>query len=166
MVAMMIALYGYDKTELIIQSWVKNFSMKPTNTDIDVINAILDNKADIGIVNSYYLAKMINENPSLPIKMHFIGDKDKKVHVNISGMGVLRYSKRKDNAVKLIEWLSSKKGQRLFSDIDMEYPVNSAVKPHDILKRWGKFKHMTINVKKTGELRKKAIKLMNDVKYD
>lgn len=166
MVSMMIALYGYDKTKQIVQSWVDNFSINPTNTDIDVINAILDNKADIGIVNSYYLAQMINDNPSLPIKMHFVGDKEKRVHVNISGMGILRYAKRKDNAVKLIEWLSSKKGQKLFADIDMEYPVHRSVKPHDILTKWGKFKHMTINVKKAGELRKKAIKLMRDVNYD
>lgn len=166
MVAMMIALYGYDKTKQIIKSWVNNFSINPTSNDIDVINAILENNADIGIVNSYYLAKMIKDNPLLPIKMHFIGDKEKRVHINISGIGVLRYAKRKENTIKLIEWLSSKKGQKLFADKNMEYPVNKSVNPHEILKNWGKFKHMTINIKKAGELREKAIKLMKEVNYE
>ncbi|WP_294964438.1 extracellular solute-binding protein [Sulfurimonas sp.] len=166
MVAIMIAHYGYDKTKEIVASWVKNFSLKPMSNDIEVINAIVDAKADIGIVNSYYLAKMIKENPSLPVKMHFIGDEKGRVHINISGMGVARYAKRKDNAIKLIEWLSSKKGQRLFSNIDMEYPVNKRVKPHRILQSWGKFKQMKINVKKAGELRELAIKLMKEVEYE
>ncbi len=166
MVAMMIALYGYDKTKEILLSWVENFSIQPTNTDIDVINAIKDNKADIGIVNSYYLAKMLRDDPTLPVKMHFFGDKSNRVHVNISGIGILRYAKRKDNAVKLIEWLSSKRGQRLFADIDMEYPVNRRVEPHKILKKWGRFKQMTINVKKAGELRTQAVRLMQEVNYE
>lgn len=166
MVAMMIAEYGYDKTKKIVQSWVNNFSIPSTQTDIDVINAILENRADIGIVNSYYLAKIIKDKPKLPIKMHFIGDSKGRVHVNVSGMGVIRYAKRKNNAIKLIEWLSSKKGQKLFAEIDMEYPVNRKVKPHKILQEWGKFKQMTINVKKAGELRGKAIKLMKEVGYD
>lgn len=166
MVAMMIAEHGYKKAKRIVQSWVHNFAIAPTLTDVGVINAIIENRADIGIVNSYYLAKLIKEKPSLPIKMHFIGDSKGRVHVNVSGMGVTRYAKRKDNAIQLIEWLSSKKGQRLFADIDMEYPVNRRVKAHNILQSWGKFKQVTINVKKAGELRNKAVKLMKEVGYE
>jgi len=166
MVAMMIAQYGYDKTKNIVKRWVDNFAMKPLNSDIEVINKILNNKADIGIVNSYYLAKMIKDKPNLPLKMHWVGNKDGGVHVNISGIGVTRYSKRKKNAIALIEWLSSKKGQKLFADTDMEYPVNKKVKIHEVLKKWGPFKQATINVKKAGELRVQAVKLMKEVGYE
>lgn len=166
MVAMMIAEYGYDKAQKIVKGWVNNFAMKPLQTDIEVINKILENRADIGIVNSYYLAKMIKDNPNLPLKMHWVGGQKGGVHVNISGMGVTRYAKRKDNAILLLEWLSSKKGQKLFADKDMEYPVNRRVKPHVILNKWGEFKQTTINVKKAGELRNQAVKLMKEVKYE
>ncbi len=166
MVAMMIAQYGYEKTKEIIKGWVNNFAMKPLNSDIEVINSVLNNKADIGIVNSYYLAKMIKDKPSLPIKMHWVGNSDGGVHVNISGMGITRYAKRKENAIKLIEWLSSKKGQELFANIDMEYPVNKKVDMHPILEKWGEFNQTTINVKKAGELRNQAVKLMKEVGYE
>jgi len=166
MVAMMIAHYGYDETKNIIQSWVNNLNTKPLNDDIKVIDAILENKAEIGVVNSYYLAKKLRDNPNLPIKMHFLGDENSRVHINISGIGVTRYAKRKKNAIKLIEWLSSKKGQQLFANINMEYPVNKRVKPHKVLQSWGKFKQMKINVKKAGELRREAVKLMRDVSYE
>jgi len=166
MVAMMIAHYGYDKTKKIMQSWVGNLARKPFSDDIKVINYIKDNKASIGVVNSYYLAKMIKEEPTIPVKMHFIGDENNRVHINISGIGVTRYAKRKANAIKLIEWLSSKKGQQLFANINMEYPVNRSVKPHKVLQKWGKFKQMRINVKKAGELRKEAVQLMREVSYE
>lgn len=166
MVAMMIANYGYEKTKKIVKSWVNNFAVKPLTTDVDVIKQVLENKGDIGIVNSYYLAKMLKDDPSLNVKMHFLGDEQGRVHVNISGLGVTRYAKRKENAIKLVEWLSSKKGQKLFADVDMEYPVNKRVKAHKILQKWGKFKQLTINVKKAGELRAKAVKLMKEVGYE
>jgi len=166
MVAMMIAHYGYAQTKVIVTSWVKNLSSQPVNDDIKVIDAILENRAEIGIVNSYYLAKKLRDNPSLPIKMQFLGDENNRVHINISGIGVTRYAKRKKNAIKLIEWLSSKKGQKLFANINMEYPVNKRVKAHKILQDWGKFKQMKINVKKAGELRRDAVKLMKEVAYE
>ncbi len=166
MVAMMIAQYGYNKTKKIVASWVNNFAVKPISTDVDVIKYIIEGKGDIGLVNSYYLAKMLKDDPSLPVKMHWVGDEQNRVHVNISGLGITRYAKRKKNAIKLVEWLSSKKGQKLFADVDMEYPVNRRVKAHKILREWGKFKQMTINVKKAGELRVKAVKLMKEVGYE
>jgi iron(III) transport system substrate-binding protein len=166
MVAMMIAHYGYEKTKTILQSWVANLSSKPLSDDVKVINTILEKKAEVGVVNSYYLAKMLRDNPYLPIKMHFLGDENGRVHINISGIGVTRYAKRRQNAIKLIEWLSSKKGQMLFANINMEYPVNKRVKPNNILQEWGKFKQMKINVKKAGELRREAVTLMREVGYE
>lgn len=166
MVAMMIAHYGYDKTKIIIKSWVNNFAIKPLNSDVGVINKILEGEGDIGFVNSYYLAKMLKDNPSLPIKMLWLGDEQNRVHVNISGIGITRYAKRKKEAIILIEWLSSKKGQKLFADLDMEYPVNKRVKAHKILQNWGKFKQIRINVRKAGELRSQAVKLMKEAGYE
>jgi iron(III) transport system substrate-binding protein len=166
MVAMMIAHYGYKKTKTILKSWMNNLSSKPLVDDVKVINSILERKAEVGIVNSYYLAKMLRDNPYLPIKMQFLGDENGRVHINISGIGVTRYAKRKQNAIKLIEWLSSEKGQMLFANINMEYPVNKRVKVHSILQDWGRFKQMKINVKKAGELRRAAVKLMKEVGYE
>ena len=61
---------------------------------------------------------------------------------------------------------SSKKGQKLFADLDMEFPVNRRVKAHKILQDWGVFKQIRINVRKAGELRSQAVKLMKEVEYE
>ena len=89
-----------------------------------------------------------------------------EVHINISGMGVMRYAKRKENAIKLLEWLSSSKGQQLFANINMEYPVNKDVLPHPLLQKWGSFKSSKINVRKAGELQALAIKLTQEISYE
>lgn len=165
MVAMMIAEYGYEKTKIIINSWVKNLASKPKISDNMVLESILNGEGDLGIVNSYYLAKYLKDLRSLPLKMKFIGSKE-GVHVNISGAGIVRYSKKKKSALKLLEWLSSNKAQTLFANLNLEYPVNKKVKPHKILQKWGEFKQNSINVRKAGELKRRAVKLMKEVGYE
>ena len=70
------------------------------------------------------------------------------------------------NAIKLLEWLSSSKGQQLFANINMEYPVNKDVLPHPLLQKWGSFKSSKINVRKAGELQALAIKLTQEISYE
>lgn len=166
MVAMMIAHYGYDTTKIILQGWVKNLAKEPFESDVDVIKSIINNEANIGIINGYYLAEMLKKDPSLPLKILWLGNDNNEVHINISGMGVMRYAKRKENAIKLLEWLSSSKGQQLFANINMEYPVNKDVLPHPLLQKWGSFKSSKINVRKAGELQTLAIKLTQEIGYE
>lgn len=166
LVAMLIATYGENEAERIVRSWINNLAMAPLPKDTSVIQAIAMGSADIGIVNSYYLAKMLKQYPDLPIDMAWVGDKTGGVHVNITGAGITRYAKNKNNAIRLLEWLSSPTAQKLFADMNIEYPVNKSVAPHEILKQWGEYKHSKINVKKMGELREQAIALMHRVGYE
>ena len=83
----------------------------------------------------------------------------------MSGAGITRHAKNPAGAQKLIEWLSSDKAQNLFTDLDMEYPANPAIKPHAKLLAWGTFKQNLINVTKAGELQANAVKLMDRAGY-
>jgi iron(III) transport system substrate-binding protein len=70
---------------------------------------------------------------------------DRGTHVNVSGAGVLKSAPNKDNAVKLLEWLTAPEAQRYFADISLEYPANPEVKPHPVLAGWGEFKQDPLN---------------------
>ena len=59
--------------KLFLTSWVNNLSIKPLNDDIKVIKSILENKAEIGIVNSYYLAKLLKDIPNITYQDGFFG---------------------------------------------------------------------------------------------
>ncbi|MEO5657540.1 MAG: extracellular solute-binding protein, partial [Nitrospiria bacterium] len=90
---------------------------------------------------------------------------DRGVHVNVSGGGITAHAKHRDAAVKLLEWLSSEPAQRIFADLDFEYPANPAVKPAPEVAAWGTFRSSLINVSKAGELQPNAVKLMDRAGY-
>ncbi|MEN8262512.1 MAG: extracellular solute-binding protein [Nitrospirota bacterium] len=165
LVAMMIAEHGVEKSESIVKGWVGNLAAKPFSNDTKVMQAIVAGQCDVGIVNTYYYGRLLKKDPKLPLSLYWPDQQGNGVHVNVSGAGLVKYSKNKDEALKLLAWLSSEKAQNLFADSNMEYPVNPSVKPHPNVAAWGDFKKNLINVSKAGELQAEAIKLMDRAKY-
>ncbi|MFZ3000574.1 MAG: extracellular solute-binding protein [Undibacterium umbellatum] len=163
--AMMIEEHGEPKTEQIIKGWVGNLATDVFPDDTKMLEAVGAGQCDVGIANTYYYGRLMDKNPKLPIAVYWANQKTKGVHVNVSGAGITRHAKNPAGAQKLIEWLSSDKAQNLFTDLDMEYPANPAIKPHAKLLVWGTFKQNLINVTKAGELQANAVKLMDRAGY-
>jgi iron(III) transport system substrate-binding protein len=169
LVAMMITEHGVERTEEIVKGWVKNLAEEPFAKDNDVIMAIAEKQCDVGIVNHYYLGRMLKRNPNIPVDLFWPnqgeGEGEGGVYVDISGAGVMKNAKNKDLAVKLLNWLSSEKAQNLFADSNMEYPVNPSVKPNPQVQAWGDFKQNTENIIHSGKNLDTAIELMQRVNY-
>lgn len=167
LVAMMIAEYGEEKTEEIVKSWVANLATDPFSNDTKTMQAIMAGQGDVGIVNTYYFGRLKKKDPSIPLALYWPnqGVKGSGVHVNVSGAGVTKHAKNPEAAVKLLEWLSSEKGQNLFADINQEYPVNPAVKPSKEVSSWGTFTSSPFDLTKAGEYQQAAIKLMDRAGY-
>ena len=167
LVAMMITKHGLDGTEKVIKGWVQNLRVKPYEKDNGVIHAIAEGKCDVGIVNHYYLGRLLKADPNKPVGLFWPnqGENEGGVYVDISGAGVLKNARNKELAIKLLEWLSSEKAQNLFADSNMEYPVNSNVKPNAQVQAWGDFKQNTENISHSGVNRNAAIELMHKAGY-
>lgn len=169
LVAMMIYEHGEGKTEDIVESWVKNLAAPPFPDDTKAMEAVAAGQCDVTLVNTYYFGRLMEKSPSLPLAIFWpnqnLKSKDAGVHVNISGAGITKYAKNPAGAIKLLEWLSSEKAQNLYADVNLEYPVNSKVKPDATVAAWGGFKQNLINVKEAGRLQAKAVKLMDRVGY-
>lgn len=166
LVAMLIATLGENKTRSIVSGWVNNLAAPPYSSDTKALEAIAAGQGDVGIVNTYYYARLMKKNPDLPLGIFWADQADKGVHVNVSGAGVIKHSQKIDQAVKFLEWLSEKEAQKIFADANMEFPVNEAVAPHEYVQGWGKFKESTMNLAKAGELQARAIKLMDMEGYN
>ncbi len=164
LVSSLIAAHGEDKAEEIVRGWVEN-NPRFIDSDTRIIETVAAGGCDVGVVMHYYLARLLDRNPDLPVRIFWANQEDRGVHVNIVGAGVTRYAKNRDEAVKLIEWLSSEKGQRLFADGNFEYPINPEVEPHPLVKGWGEFRIDPINVAEYGRLQAKAIHLMERAGY-
>jgi iron(III) transport system substrate-binding protein len=163
--AMMLEEHGPAKTEQIIKGWVANLATDVFPDDNRMLEAIAAGQCDVGIANTYYYGRLMAKKPNLPIGVFWANQQTKGVHVNVSGAGMTKYAKNPKGAQKLIEWLSSDKAQNLFTDLDMEFPANPAIKPDEKLVAWGPFKQNLINVAKAGELQADAVKLMDRAGY-
>lgn len=165
MVAMMIARLGEAKTEKIVQSWIANLATDVFPDDTKLMEAIVAGQCDVGIVNTYYYGRLMQKQPQAPIALFWPNQKDRGVHVNVSGAGVTAHAKHRAEAVKFLEWLSSNKAQSLFADENLEYPANPKVRPNSRVAAWGRFKQDTINVSKAGQLQAQAVMLMDRAGY-
>ncbi len=128
LVAMMIAEHGEPKAEQVVKSWVANLATDPFPDDTKMLEAVAAGQCDVGIANTYYFGRLMEKKPGLPLAVFWPNQKGSGVHVNVSGAGLTRYAKHEKDALALLEWLSSPKAQNLFADVNLEYPVNPAVK--------------------------------------
>ncbi|MFQ5543692.1 MAG: extracellular solute-binding protein [Nitrospiria bacterium] len=165
LVATMIADHKKKSVEQNLRSWVKNLAAPVFSSDTKVLEAIAAGQCDVGIVNTYYFGRLLRKKGGLPLSLFWPNQKDRGVHVNISGAGVTQHSKHKKEATHFLEWLSSPQAQSLFSNLNLEYPANPKVKPAPEVAAWGTFKQDQVNLSKAGELQKEAIKLMDRVGY-
>jgi iron(III) transport system substrate-binding protein len=165
LVAMMIARLGEKKTEAIVKGWVGNLATRVFSNDTSVMKGILSGQCDIGIVNTYYYGRLLKKEKTFPLKLFWPNQKDRGVHVNISGAAVTKHAKHKAAAQKFLEWLSGPTAQRLFADSNMEYPANSNVPANRIVKAWGSFKQDDMNLAQAGKLQAQAVKLMDRAGY-
>jgi iron(III) transport system substrate-binding protein len=165
LVASLIVEHGEAETEKIVRGWVANLAASPFSNDTKVMEAIAAGLGDVGIVNTYYYGRLMGKKPSLPLALFWPNQKGTGVHVNVSGAGVTAHAKHREDAVRLLEWLSTEKPQSLFASVNMEYPANLRVKVDPIVAGWGEFKPNPINVAEYGEYQAAAIRLMDRAGY-
>ena len=136
---MMIARLGEPKSEQVVRGWVANLATDVFPDDTKMMEAIAAGQCDVGIANTYYYGRLMKKKTELPLALFWPNQKDRGVHVNVSGAGVTQHAKHRAAAVKLLEWLSSEKAQNLFADENLEYPANPKVNPASAVAAWGSF---------------------------
>jgi iron(III) transport system substrate-binding protein len=165
LVAMMIAQQGEAEAEKIVKGWVDNLATAPFSNDTKTMEAIAAGQCDVGIVNTYYYGRLMKKNPDTRLALFWPNQDDRGVHVNISGAGVTKHARQRDQAIKLIEWLSGEEAQKIFASLNMEYPANPAIPADATVSAWGEFKQDRLNVARAGELQASAVMLMDRAGY-
>ena len=138
---------------------VSNFSRSPQGNDRAQIKAIFAGECDITIVNHYYYGKLINSSNSEQRKwaeaVNIIipnqGENDRGAHINVSGGGIAKYSKNREEAERFLEFLVSKEAQKLYATVNYEYPVISDIELPNTLTTWGKFKEDSLPIEKLAD---------------
>ena len=164
LIATMLKRHGEARTEAIVRGWAQNEPIL-INGDTKILEAIAAGQCDVGITNTYYLARILAKDPAFPVAPFFANQHTTGTHVNVSGAGITAASKNRANAVKLLEFLASPEAQQSFADSAFEYPLNPQVSVNPIVARWGTFKQDDINIAAAGELQAAATRLADRAGY-
>ena len=165
LIASMIDEYGFDKSKEVVSGWVSNLATEVFSNDTNALKAVSSGQCGVTIVNTYYLARLLDDPEYNNLSLFWANQSDRGVHVNISGAGVVKTSKNKKNAVLFLEYLSSNKAQDFYASANKEYPVLIGAKIDESIENWGSFSEHTINVSKLGSLQKEAVFLAQEVGY-
>ncbi|MDX2078034.1 MAG: extracellular solute-binding protein [bacterium] len=162
---------GEEEAEAVVAGWVAN---NPTYIDSDtrIIESVLAGQCDLGVVNQYYLARLINETPDYPLKFFFPnqGEEERGAFFNLSGAGITTAALNYDNSVLFLEYLSTLENQTYgevsFPTTNFEYPVHLEAEAHPILEAFGEFQlDLTYPVSEYKDYQLPALDLLERVGY-
>ena len=164
LVANQIINKGETKTKSWLDGMISNVSQPFFPGDIAIIRAVSQRKCGVGIVNHYYVARMLagvnGRRDALYAKRTSVITPN-PAHVNISAGGVAKYATNKAEAVKLLEYLASPTGSKGLAAPTFEHPLKE-VNQNPIVKNFGVFTSDKVTVEDLGVYNSLAIKLMKD----
>ncbi len=167
LLASLIHHHGGAKAEAWARGIVANLARRPQGGDRDQLRGIAAGVGDVAIANHYYYARLKASTKPRDreviekIKPFWPNQKGRGVHVNISGAGVAKHSRNRANAVKLLEYLASEAGQRIYARVSYEYPVREGVEPSPIAASLGAFKADVIDLEILGRNNAEAVRMFD-----
>jgi iron(III) transport system substrate-binding protein len=161
-VADRIAKDGPEATERMLRAWIAN-DPEILGSDVDVLEAIADDRCDVGLTNSYYLGRMLAEDADFPVAPVWADQDGRGAHVNMSGFGIVKHADNVDAARELVEFLSTTEAQQLFAETNSEFPANPNARLPGHIADWTGFEVDPIDVTRDAGLQADAVELMNDV---
>jgi iron(III) transport system substrate-binding protein len=164
LVADMIAKRGEAATEELLRSWMAN-DPDILNSDGELLAVIAAGDCDVGLSNHYYLGRALADDADFPVAPAWPDQDGAGAHANVSGVGVVRWSDRVDDAVALMEFLTSPPAQREIVS-QSEFAANPEVPPSEHIRDWADVKIDPIAVDEAGPLLDEAVALMIDVGWD
>jgi iron(III) transport system substrate-binding protein len=164
LVASLIIAEGEERATEIVQSWVDNDPLY-INSDTDIYKAVADGECDVAIANTYYLGRLLTEDPEFPVEIVWPEQDGRGAHVNVSTAAVTKNAPNPDAALALVEWLATD-GQQAFADANFEFPADPDVEPNEIIASWGEFVADLGAVTQLGEFQPAAIEVLSATGYE
>jgi iron(III) transport system substrate-binding protein len=174
--ALLASIIAHDG-EAKAKEWLKgvkaNLAAKPSGGDREQAKAIFSGQCDIALGNTYYMALMATEERqpeqkqwAASIKVLFPNAQGRGTHTNISGVVLAKHAPNKANAIKLVEFLTSDEAQKIYAELNNEYPLKKGVPLSTVVASWGTLHPDPLPLTEIGKLRKRASELVDEVGFD
>ncbi len=164
LVADMIAKRGMEETETLLRSWMAN-DPEILTSDVELLAVMAAGDCDLGLTNHYYLGRALAENPDFPVAPVWPNPDGAGAHTNVSGVGLVRWSDVEEDALALMEYLTSPKAQAQIVS-GSEFAANPDVPPPEHIGHWADVRMDPIAVEEAGPLLDEAVELMVDVGWN
>lgn len=167
LIASMIEVEGTQATEDFANGLVANFARPPAGGDTDQLRAAAAGLCDIAIANTYYFGRLMNSDKAEDqevvnaLGVFWPNQEGRGTHVNVSGIGLTKASKNKEEAIQLVEYMLSDEAQQWYASVNNEYPVVADVSISGALESLGEFKADSVNLSVLGERNREAVELMD-----
>lgn len=164
-VSVIRATHGDAKTKQFLEGLRDNAGAQVYQKSSQIVDAVAKGQVALGIVNHYYVYRHLAAQPSAPIAV-FMPDQYEGgmgAIMNVAGVGIVKSTKHLDSAKLLVEFLVAQAGQKLFAELDKEYPLHPEVKADPALIERKSFRAAQVPLTRLAELREPTLTLIEQV---
>lgn len=169
LVGALIEAWGKERATEWARGVVANMARPPEGGDRDQIRAVAAGVCEVAITNSYYYIRMAHGDDAADravtekVALAYPSLDGQGAHVNISGGGVARNAPNRANAIRLLEFFASAKGQTHISANNNEYPVSPDVPAPEPVAAYATFKAHPMPVAAFAARQPEAQAIMSEV---
>ncbi|WMS44729.1 extracellular solute-binding protein [Acuticoccus sp. MNP-M23] len=174
MLSLLASIIEHDGEEA-AKAWAEgvknNFARDPVGGDTDQLRGLISGECDIVLSNHYYYARAFRQEVEgltdgiEQIGWVFPNQETTGAHINISGVGIAKYSPNADNARTFIEYLLTPDAQKLLADGNDEFPVVAGIEPSEGVQKLGDFKRDQVALAAVANNVARAQEIYNEVGY-
>jgi iron(III) transport system substrate-binding protein len=161
---------GMEGAKTWLQGVKNNLARKPQGNDRAQVKAIWSGQCDISVGNTYYMGQMLADEEQKEwadsVRIVFPTFEDGGTHVNVSGVALIKSAPNKDNAIMMMEFLSSPTAQEIYAAANFEYPIAPGTQADPLVQSWGTFTADDVNLMTLAANRPAALKLIEEVDFD
>lgn len=147
-----------------------NLARKPQGNDRAQVKAIWAGECDVAIGNTYYMGKMLADEEQKEwadsVDVIFPTFEGAGTHVNISGVALVKSAPNRENAIKMMEFLTAPKAQEIYAKANFEYPIADGTSADPLVEGWGDFTADDVNLMTLAGNRPAALKITEEVDFD
>jgi len=160
-VSVIRASLGDDATKKFLEGIRDNAGTQVYQKSSQIVDAVAKGQVAMGLVNHYYVYRHLATQPApLAVLMPDQQEGGMGAIMNVAGIGILKHTPRVENAKLLVEFLVAQAGQKMFADLDKEYPLHPEVKADPALVERKSFRAALVPLTKLAELREPTLLLI------
>ena len=164
-VSVIRASLGEEQTKKFLEGIRDNAGTKVYQKSSQIVEAVAKGQVAMGIVNHYYVYRHLATQPAAPLAVVMPDQQEGGMGaiMNVAGIGILKHTPRVENAKLLVEFLVAQAGQKMFADLDKEYPLHPEVQADPALVERKSFRAALVPLAKLAELREPTLLLIEQV---